>query len=327
MNTHPMPSGHDRHVVVGAGPVGRATAIELARLGNDVIVASRSGTGPVHRLIRLVAVDATDTAAIEPLARGAAALYNCANPPYNRWSTDWPPLAASLLSAAQSADAVLVTMSNLYGYGRPSGIMTEDHPLAARSRKGRIRAEMWADALSAHSAGRLRVVEARASDFIGAGLGEGSHMGSRVIDKILSAKSVSVIGNPDVPHSWTSITDVARTLAVLGTDERAWGRAWHVPTNPPLTQRQLIHGFCEAAETSHVKVKGIPKLALRSAGLFSPMVRELLEISHQFEEQFVIDSSACTSTFGIEPTPISETIASAIDFELHRPRSIDGAAS
>ena len=32
-----------------------------------------------------------------------------------------------------------------------------------------------------------------------------------------------------------------------GNDERAWGRAWHTPTNPPLSQRQVIDELSEAA--------------------------------------------------------------------------------
>lgn len=44
-------------------------------------------------------------------------IYNCVNPAYHRWATDWPPIAAALLDAAERADALLVTMGNLYGYG------------------------------------------------------------------------------------------------------------------------------------------------------------------------------------------------------------------
>jgi hypothetical protein len=64
-------------------------------------------------------------------ARGAAALYNAVNPAYHRWPTDWPPVAAALLTAAERTGAVLVTMSNLYAYGRPAGPMTPETPLAA----------------------------------------------------------------------------------------------------------------------------------------------------------------------------------------------------
>ena len=64
---------------------------------------------------------------------------------------------------------MLVTIGNLYGYGPVDGPMTEDTPLAATGAKGRVRNRMWADALAAHRAGRVRVTEVRGSDYVGAG--------------------------------------------------------------------------------------------------------------------------------------------------------------
>src|SRR6478735_851436 len=106
------------HVIVGAGPVGTATARLLAERGELVRVVTRRGTGPEHAAIERIAADATDAARLSALAAGAVALYNCANPLYHRWLTDWPPLAAALLTAAERSGAVLAVASNLYGYGR-----------------------------------------------------------------------------------------------------------------------------------------------------------------------------------------------------------------
>ena len=86
-----------KHVVVGSGPIGTATAQLLADQGDDVVVVTRSGSGPEHPRIRLVAADAADSERLVEIAQGATAIYNCANPPYHRWTTDWPPLAAALL--------------------------------------------------------------------------------------------------------------------------------------------------------------------------------------------------------------------------------------
>ncbi len=312
MSTIDNPSQLSRHVVIGSGAVGASTALLLAERGHEVVVVTRSGNGPSHPAIRLTKADASIPESLMPVVAGAASVINCANPPYNRWTTDWPPLAASILSAAESADAVLVTMSNLYGYGEPTAPMAEDHPLAATTRKGRIRAMMWTDALAAHKAGRVRATEARASDFIGAEVGDSGHMGSRVVNRILAGKPVSVIGSPDQPHSWTAIGDVAETLAALATDERAWGRPWHVPTAPPVTQRRMVEMLCEAAGRKQVKVRATPRLALRLAGLASPTVRELIEVAYQFERPFVIDSSSATRTFGIEATPLRTSVSTAI---------------
>ena len=52
------------------------------------------------------AADARDAETMGRLADGAAVIYNCVNPPYHRWPADWPPIAASVLSAAERSGAV-----------------------------------------------------------------------------------------------------------------------------------------------------------------------------------------------------------------------------
>jgi len=298
-----------KHVIVGAGPVGSATARLLADAGHEVHLVTRSGSGPDDPRIVRTALDATDAAALTRTATGADALYNCANPAYHRWPIDWPPLAASLLTTAETTGAVLVTVSNLYGYGPLDHPMTEADPLATTGTKGKVRAGMWHDALAAHDAGRVRATEARASDFVGNGAN--GHL-DRVVPRVLAGKGARVLGDPDAPHSWTFVPDVARTLVALGADERAWGRPWHVPSNPPRSQREAITDLARAAGLAPVKVGAIPLWALRAAGVFSPMMRELQETHYQFDRPFVLDSSAVTATFGLEATPWDDVVAATV---------------
>jgi len=295
------------HVIVGAGPVGTGTALRLADAGHQVRTVTRSGRGPSHPGVENVAADAARPGALAPLVTGADAVYNCANPPYHRWAADWPPLAAALLAAAERSGAVLVTTSNLYPYGPVDHPITEDDPLDATFTNGRVRARMWNEAIAAHRDGRVRVTEARASDFFGPGLTDSSQLG-RIAPRILAGKSVRVIGNPDLPHSWTYVPDVTRALVTLGTDPRAWGHAWHVPTDASRTQREMIDTFAALAGVPSPKVGSIPHLALRAVGLVSPMVRSLREILYQVDAPFVVDSSRFTETFGAAPTPIDDAL-------------------
>jgi nucleoside-diphosphate-sugar epimerase len=305
------------HVILGKGAVGTATAETLVAAGHDVRVLSRSG-GTSTGMVEHVALDATDAAALTAATQGAAALYNCANPEYHRWATDWPPIADALLVAAEATGAGLVTMGNLYGYGPVSAPMTEDTPLAATGTKGRVRIKMWTDALALHQAGRIRATEARASDFVGPGVTESSMFGERVMPRLLRGKSVSLIGALDQPHSWTSIPDVGRALAVLGTDDRSWGRAWHVPTAPPVSQRELVGRLCDAAGIDTVGVHHLPWPIIRAAGVAVPMLRELQETRHQFDGPFVIDSTRFTETFGIRPTSLGDTAIDTVDWWRER---------
>jgi nucleoside-diphosphate-sugar epimerase len=295
------------HVIVGAGAVGSATALLLAERGEHVRLISRRGTGPEHAAIERVAADATDAERLTALATGAGALYNCANPQYHQWFTGWPPLASALLTAAERSGAVLAAMSNLYGYGQVNGPITQKTPLGATHPKLRLRAEMWGDALAAHETGRIRATEVRASDYI-----EANGLLLTVVGKrLLAGRRAYALAPLDVPHSWTSIGDCAKTLVTVAADERALGQAWLVPTNPALTARQLAARFAEVNGAPRAKVTAIPYPGIWATGLFSPVVKELRTTRYQFTRPFVVDSSATTQTFGLEPVPMDDALRDA----------------
>jgi nucleoside-diphosphate-sugar epimerase len=299
-----------KHIVIGAGPIGTATALLLADRGDEVALVTRSGSGPTHPAITLTPADAASAATMAEVAGGAVAIYNCANPAYNRWPTDWPPIAQALLSAAESSGAVLVTVSNLYGYGPVSGPMTENLPLAAKGPKGKVRAQMWRDALSAHEAGRVRTTEVRGSDYLGPDVQ--GHLGDRVVPKLLAGKDVTVMKSADSLHSWTATSDVARLLVTVALDERAWGKPWHVPSNQPRTQREVVGDLCRVAGVRPVAVKEYPPLLIRAMGLFNPVMRELPEVAYQLEDPFVLDSTAAEHTLGLAPTPWDDVLNGVI---------------
>jgi nucleoside-diphosphate-sugar epimerase len=291
-------------VIVGAGLVGSATARLLAGRGEHVRIVSREGGGPEHPAIERIAADATDANRLSTLTKGATALYNCASPPYHRWLTDWPPLASAILTAAQRTGATLVTQSNLYGYGEVDGPITEAMPFVATHPKLRVRADMWRDALAAHEAGRIRAAEVRASDYIQANSVVALSLGK----PLLAGKRAYVPAMLDVPHSWTSVNDAAAMLVAVAGDERAWGRPWHVPTNAPLTVRELATRFTEVVGLPAPKVSAIPYPVMWTVGMFSPLVRELRATRYQWDRPFILDSSAATEAFGLKPEPIDDAL-------------------
>ncbi|HEX6365981.1 MAG TPA: NAD-dependent epimerase/dehydratase family protein [Agromyces sp.] len=297
-------SPNAQHIIIGAGPVGSSLATQLADDGHAVGVVTRSGRGPRHPSIEHLALDAADPAALTQATDGAAVIYNCANPgTYTQWERAWPPLAASILAAAEASGAVLVTLGNLYGYGRVVGPMTADLPLDPSDHKGELRARMWRDALEAHRAGRVRATEVRASDYIGPTAPVSNGLLPRYAAATLTGRTASVFGDPDQPHSWTAVDDIARTLAAAGTDERAWGRPWLVPSNPPASVREVLRELGRRAGAGEPRLRRVPRWVLRAGGLVVPLLREVNGVIYQFERPFVIDASETTATFGIEPTP------------------------
>ena len=297
------------HVIVGAGTIGSTTARLLAESGEQVRIVTRSGSGPEHLNIERVGADASDAASLRRLTEGAVALYNCANPPYHTWPTDWPPLAASLLSAAEASGAPLVITGNLYVYGPVDRPMTEDMPLAAPTVKGKVRVRMWQDALVAYRAGRVRVTEVRASDFIG----PKNSVLEMALPAMRAGKTVRLPGPVDIPHTFTYTKDLARALIALGRDERAWGQAWHVPSPPPITMRELVERAARVGGFAKPKVRGYPDLAVRAAGMFDKFTREFIEMSYQFKRPFVLDSSRTEATFGLHATDLDEALGASIN--------------
>jgi nucleoside-diphosphate-sugar epimerase len=306
------------HVVFGAGQVGLALIARLSLLGVAVRCVSRHRPAALADGVDWRAADANDPEAATQAASGAAVIYQCLNAPYSLWPELFPPLQRNVLAAAEHADALLVTLENLYGYG-PTGSkpMTEDLPLAATTSKGRTRAAMTAELLTAAEAGRARITIGRASDFFGAGVRE-SCLGARVFANALAAKRADFIGDRDLLHTYSYVPDIAAGLATLGTDQRAIGQIWHLPGPETVTTQEIIDLL--AVELEHpVGVRNVSKFALRALALVNPLMRELAEMSYEFEEPFVLDTSKFEFTFGISGTPLSTAIAETVSWYRTQP--------
>ena len=128
---------------------------------------------------------------------------------------------------------------------------------------------------------------------------------------VIAGKKVSLLGSLDVPHSVSYMPDVVRTLVTIATDERAWGKPWHVPNAPATTQREMVQAFAAAAGTT-AKVGAVPKVALAALGLFSPMMKGLQETWYQFAEPWVTDSTLTEQTFGLTATPLADGTAATV---------------
>jgi nucleoside-diphosphate-sugar epimerase len=296
------------HVIAGAGPVGRAIAAELVARGARPTVVTRSGA--VVEGTDSVAADLADPFTAKEALAGAAVVYQCAQPAYHRWPEEFPALQSSILDGVSAAGAVLVAVENMYGYGPVDGPLHEGLPLAATTRKGRVRAAMWRQLEAAHRAGRVRATAARAADFYGPGVTD-SMLGERFVPRVLAGKPVDLVGDPQRLHSVTYVPDIARAMVRLGAAPSAWGRAWHVPSAPATTSAELVALAASLAGTA-ARPRRMPTWKLRAAGVVVPAAREVVEILHEFESDFVVDHGDYADAFGDDPTPLADGLAATL---------------
>ena len=189
--------------------------------------------------------------------------------------------------------------------------MTADMPLAAPTVKGRVRVKMWRGRAGRDRAGRISgVTEVR-----GVRLHQPAALDcwSSRCRRCGPAARRGCRAPLDVPHTFTYTGDVARALIALGRDERAWGRAWHVPVAAAgdrcaswSRRTARVGGFAEPT------VRGIPGPVMYASGWFNKFAKEMREMRYQFDRPFVLDSSETEAVFGLRPTGLDEALAATI---------------
>jgi nucleoside-diphosphate-sugar epimerase len=300
-----------QHVILGSGPLGQSIARALINQGACARLVNRSGRCPDNLAgVEIEAADLYDQAEVQRVTAGTAVVYQCAQPGYAQWVSMFPSLIDSILQGMEGSGARLVMGDNLYMYGEVDGPLTEDLPHAARSRKGITRARIAEKLMEAHAKGKVPVTIGRGADFFGPAALE-STLGEQVFGALLRGKPAGLLGNPDLPHTFTYIDDFGRALVTLGTRDEALGQVWHVPGTETQTTRQVVN--CIAEEIGvQPKMQVAGPFLLRAIGLFNPKMRELVEMEYQFSKPFVVDDSKYQQAFNQPATPMRKAIQETV---------------
>lgn len=279
------------HVVFGAGQVGSGLVRALVAQGHTVRVVRRSAT-PVPGA-EGVAGDARDPAFAIEATRGAAVIYHCMNPSAYTgaaWEEEFPRQGEALIAAALAADAKLVCLDNLYGYGITDGRRTEATPMAATGRKGRVRVA-WNEKL--HGTPGLRFAVGRAGDFFGPGVGDHSLMSPRSLAGLRTGSAPWLVGDTSAPHAFSFVPDVVAGLAALGTSD-ATG-VWHLPVIE-VAPAELVARIADALGSS-TRARSLPGWAVSTLGHVVPLFGELRETLYQWDRPFLVDDSRFRARF------------------------------
>ena len=293
------------HVVLGgSGSVGRALVEELLGRGAGVRSVTRSQFHDPPEGVEVVNADVSVSEGATTAYGGASVVYNCVFPPTNH----------AVTSACAREGAKLVLADSLAMYECSSGPMSERTRYEFADREsGRARAELEQRLIAAHRRGEVRAAIGRSSDLFGPGVIV-SVAGSTVFRAALEGRPATVLGDPDMPHTYTYSRDFARALATLGHSDEADGRVWHVPSAETISTREfLAMAYGEAGQRPRIRALG--PTSLRLMGILSGQVRRARrEKLYQFQSPFVSDHSMYEATFGAAATPHREAIRETLEW-------------
>jgi nucleoside-diphosphate-sugar epimerase len=118
------------------------------------------------------------------------------------------------------------------------------------------------------------------------------------------------------------VPDIARAATtLLAAPDSAFGQAWHVPCAPTRTTRDIL---AIAAETLGVKLRisAMPAWMLGPSAMFSPVLRELIEMRFQWDRPYHVDASRFAAAFWSDATPFETGVPqTALAFRAESKRS------
>lgn len=271
------------------------------RFGGHVAAALEAKGWTVRRFDR-----ATDR--LPDAATGAELIVNGWNPPYPDWADQLPGLTRRVIDAARASGAAILQPCNVYVYGEGSPeVLQPDTPHRATNPLGRLRIQMEAQLRDSGCS----VILLRAGDFIDTE--PSGNWFDRVIAKDVEKGRFVYPGDPDIPHAWAFLPDLAAAAAALAAARGDLPRVSEV-----LFPGYAVSGreLCEAAGRAlgrPLRLKRMSTLPLYLAWPFWPMAKHLIEMSYLWSmpHRLVDDRLA-----GLDPdlpqTPLEAALGAAL---------------
>lgn len=299
--------------VFGYGPTGEATVERLLARGQAVRVAQRKRPANLPAGVAFINCDALNADDVKRAVAGAEQAVITVGFEYlgDFWKVVWPKAIRNFIAAAEIENIRMVMIDSLYMYGPQNEPLHEDMPLTSYGKKPAVRAEVTRIWKQAARAGRIRFAALGAPDFYGPGVGR-SHIGDSGLGLVAKGKAATMIMGLDHPHAFAYVPDIARAvLSLLDAGDDAYNQIWHVPCAPTRTPRELLQIGADAVGKP-LKVMAIPTLMLRGIGLFSPFLRECIEMRFTWNRPYHVDATKFSRRFWSDATPFEVGIPAAV---------------
>lgn len=299
-----------RQTILGAGgDIGRLLAQELSFYTKDIQLVSRNPQ-KINPTDVCTPVDLMDSNQVVGCLEESAVAYLTVGLKYSSkiWQKQWPIIMDNVIDACVASGCKLVFFDNIYMYA-PDGLqhMKEDCLHRPSSKKGKVRKALNEKLKEAREKRGLEYLIARSADFYGPGAKNGV-LNVSVIESFNRGKMGFWQIRTDKVHSMTYTLDAARATALLGNTPSAFGQVWHLPTSAQLWTVDHFISEMEKQTGRKARVYVLKKWMMKGIGFFVPLVKELYEMSYQYDRDYFFDSQKFQDAFEFCVTPYEEGV-------------------
>lgn len=307
-------------LIGAAGAIGKSIADALRAQGKAYRVVGRDqaklqSTFGADPLAEIVTWNADDPASVRAAVRGMETMIYLVGVPYDQFALHPVLMQKTLDGAISEGVERMVLVGTVYPYGTPvTRPVTESHPREPQTFKGKMRKQQEEVLLQAHREGKIQGTILRLPDFFGPGVDKS--LLHSLFQAAAKGGTANLIGPIDTPHEFFYVPDAGPVVLALAAEPKAYGKWWNLGGPGVTTQRDFAaHVFSLAGHKPKLRVVG--KTTLKIMGLFSPIMRELVEMSYLQTDPVLLDDSALHSLLGsIRKTSYADAIRAT--FEVYR---------
>jgi nucleoside-diphosphate-sugar epimerase len=301
--------------ILGTGQVGQAVFEQLQTIKSqqEILLVNRTGkiAFDLPPGTRLLGIDVTKPENLIEIFQQSEVVFSCTDVPYQFWRVFYPLLSNAMVEGLKHSEAKLVFADNMYAYGNLRGkLMHEELNHSAQTEKGKIRAALL-ERFKQQGVNR-RVAIVKSSDFIGPRIEKGV-FGIDFLKSIYQNKTINLPGKVTLPHHFTFIEDFAKALVCVAFEPTAYDQVWHTPNAMAISQQEWINLFIKYTDLN-IRYRSIPKFVINVIGMFNPFIKELKELSYQFEYPYLINAQKFISVFGDHSTSPDEIVKKTVQW-------------
>lgn len=279
------------------GIIGTELAKALTAYTGQLRLVSRNPQ-KVNATDELFPADLLNAEQTSAAVKGSDIVYLAAGLVYNYkiWQQQWPVVMQNVIEACKQHNAKLVFFDNIYMYGPVQGIMTEETPFNATSKKGKVRAAIATMLLNEIKAGTLKAMICRAPEFYGPGKTL-SGVNAMVFDNIRKGKKAQWLVSDERKRTFIYTPDAAKATALLGNSPDTWNQTWHLPCDDSMINGKQFMKMISDAFRKEIKYSILSKWMVKVGGLFNPLAKEVVELLYQYDQDYVFSSDKFKKAF------------------------------